>query len=221
MSEYDGKVVFGMEVDASGVEESVRRAAQEAEQALSEKPVALNAEVRANVDADGAAQMSLLADETGRAAAYAAENAVATAGAARQAERTAEAMMKAWASAASVGSSANGMSNAMRLACAAAQKLPSAIASLLGKLVGSGSQPQKHAVGLDVVPYDEYPALLHRGEMVLNAAEASAYRLGSEGRAAEASVNYDRLESLLQNVTVELDGRTVGSCNAEGMSLCG
>jgi hypothetical protein len=31
-------------------------------------------------------------------------------------------------------------------------------------------------VGLDYVPYDDYPALLHKGEMVLTAAEASAYR---------------------------------------------
>jgi hypothetical protein len=33
-----------------------------------------------------------------------------------------------------------------------------------------------HATGLDYVPYDEYPALLHRGEAVLTAAEARIWR---------------------------------------------
>ena len=33
---------------------------------------------------------------------------------------------------------------------------------------------QSHAFGLDRVPYDEYPALLHEGERVLTAAEARA-----------------------------------------------
>ena len=33
-----------------------------------------------------------------------------------------------------------------------------------------------HATGLDYVPYDEYPALLHRGEAVLTAAEARVWR---------------------------------------------
>ncbi len=33
-------------------------------------------------------------------------------------------------------------------------------------------KPQSHAYGLDYVPYDEFPALLHQGERVLTAAEA-------------------------------------------------
>ena len=33
-----------------------------------------------------------------------------------------------------------------------------------------------HAAGLEYVPYDDYPAMLHRGEMVLTALEARAYR---------------------------------------------
>jgi phage-related minor tail protein len=37
------------------------------------------------------------------------------------------------------------------------------------------------AVGLDYVPYDEYPALLHRGEKVLTAEQAAAYRDGRGG----------------------------------------
>ena len=38
-----------------------------------------------------------------------------------------------------------------------------------------------HAVGNDFVPYDNYTALLHRGEMVLTAPEASDYRQGKFG----------------------------------------
>lgn len=33
---------------------------------------------------------------------------------------------------------------------------------------------KSHAYGLDYVPYDEFPALLHQGERVLTAAEARA-----------------------------------------------
>lgn len=38
-----------------------------------------------------------------------------------------------------------------------------------------------HASGLRYVPYDNYPALLHRGETVLNAADAARYKNGEMG----------------------------------------
>ena len=42
---------------------------------------------------------------------------------------------------------------------------------------GSSSQPYvRHAQGLEYVPFDDYAALLHEGEMVLTKAEARAYR---------------------------------------------
>lgn len=40
--------------------------------------------------------------------------------------------------------------------------------------MSGGGHP--HASGLSYVPYDEYPAVLHKGEMVLTAFEAAAYR---------------------------------------------
>jgi hypothetical protein len=44
---------------------------------------------------------------------------------------------------------------------------------------GNGNVTMKpHATGLNYVPYDEYPALLHRGEAVLTAAEARVWRNG-------------------------------------------
>ena len=41
---------------------------------------------------------------------------------------------------------------------------------------GSGSSRRRHAGGLDYVPYNDYVANLHRGEMVLTAREADEYR---------------------------------------------
>lgn len=46
-----------------------------------------------------------------------------------------------------------------------------------------------HAAGLAYVPYDDYPAMLHRGEMVLTALEAKAYR-------AEQYANYGMLAAM-------------------------
>ena len=41
----------------------------------------------------------------------------------------------------------------------------------------------RHAFGLERVPYDEYPALLHEGERVLTASEARAQDGGQAGAA--------------------------------------
>lgn len=44
-----------------------------------------------------------------------------------------------------------------------------------------------HKDGLDYVPYDEYPARLHKGEAVLTAAEARAWRAGKRSGTADAA----------------------------------
>lgn len=46
----------------------------------------------------------------------------------------------------------------------------------LNAAYGNGPTLQTHAQGLGRVPYNDYPALLHEGEMVLTRAEAAAYR---------------------------------------------
>ena len=67
-----------------------------------------------------------------------------------------------------------------------------------------------HAVGLDRVPYDNYPALLHKGEMVLTAAEASAYRFGGSSGVGGGTFDPAGLAMAMAGLAVQMDGRTVG-----------
>ena len=47
------------------------------------------------------------------------------------------------------------------------------------------ANPKAHAYGLERVPYDNYPALLHEGERVLTAAEARSESRGSSVQIAK------------------------------------
>lgn len=57
--------------------------------------------------------------------------------------------------------------------------------------VNSSGTDGSHAGGLDYVPYDNYIANLHRGEMVLTSAEATQYRKGNENAAGGMTINID------------------------------
>jgi hypothetical protein len=73
-----------------------------------------------------------------------------------------------------------------RIAAAAVQKMKEALDKI--DSMASSVNPPGFSVGLDYVPYDEFPALLHKGEAVLTAAEASVWRAGkksSEGTVSE------------------------------------
>lgn len=59
-----------------------------------------------------------------------------------------------------------------------------------------------HAVGNDFVPYDNYTALLHRGEMVLTAPEASDYRQGKFGADGSSGTNL--------NININVRGEVAG-----------
>lgn len=50
-----------------------------------------------------------------------------------------------------------------------------------------GGRAGSFAAGLNYVPYDNFPALLHKGEMVLTAAQSAQYRAGNGGAPATAS----------------------------------
>lgn len=94
------------------------------------------------------------------------------------------------------------------------------VSSLWTTLTGGGSAKKSsgksHAVGADFVPEDDYPALLHRGEAVLTAAEAKVWREGGNARIGQlsgtggASIDYDRLARAMSGLTVVMDKRTVG-----------
>lgn len=57
--------------------------------------------------------------------------------------------------------------------------------------VNSSGTDGSHAGGLDYVPYNNYVANLHRGEMVLTSAEATAYRKGNANAEGGMTFNID------------------------------
>ena len=69
-----------------------------------------------------------------------------------------------------------------------------------------------HASGLNYVPYDNYLARLHRGEMVLTSAEAAAYRSGKAGQSVKQfimniytqSLSKEELDSIVEYMNRKL-----------------
>lgn len=75
----------------------------------------------------------------------------------------------------------------------------------------TGTVDGSHAAGLNYVPYDNYIAELHRGEQVLTASEAAAYRAGGGGRSVVVNVNapslnQSQVDYLIARVNRELGG---------------
>lgn len=77
----------------------------------------------------------------------------------------------------------------------------SLVNQLMNSLSGGGGGDGSHAAGLSYVPFDGYLAQLHRGEMVLTALEARAYR-------AEQFANYDMVPRIQQMSNVNNNQRT-------------
>lgn len=93
-----------------------------------------------------------------------------------------------------------------------------------------GRTPGKYAEGLDYVPYDDFPAYLHRGEAVLTADEAQFWRAMGENNVAATStapMDYNALAAAVwsqapqQNISVVLDtGELVGAISTrQGQEL--
>lgn len=75
-----------------------------------------------------------------------------------------------------------------------------------------------HATGLNSVPYDNYAAMLHKGERVLTKNEAAAYRKGGSGF---ASIDYARMgkefAAAVAGMSMSMDGETVARMMAPNM----
>lgn len=73
--------------------------------------------------------------------------------------------------------------------------------------------PFGRAVGLDYVPYNEFPALLHEGEAVLTKSEANAWRKGSGevyAGGTDPAALAAAVRSALADMVISMDGKTVG-----------
>ena len=143
--------------------------------------------------------------------------------AASAAESSASAASGTASAATSVGTNLRKAATKASVASSAASSLSSGISSLQSAITslarkvnsytvptggGGTATPETHAVGLDYVPYDGYGAILHKGEMVLTAAEASAFRFG--GHSSGSGFDASALAAAMQGVEVTMDGRMVG-----------
>lgn len=80
------------------------------------------------------------------------------------------------------------------------------------KLTAYGSTADGyHAAGLSYVPYDGYVAELHRGEQVLTARQATAYRSGGGGRSVVVNVTAPSLNQSQVDYLVARVNRELGS----------
>ena len=85
-----------------------------------------------------------------------------------------------------------------------------------GKGSKGGESGKSFAVGADYIPEDDYPALLHRGEAVLTAAEAKVWReggnmrVGAAGISGGAEFDYQKLARAMSGLRVMMDGKKVG-----------
>lgn len=68
----------------------------------------------------------------------------------------------------------------------------------------SASGAEGYATGLNYVPYDGFPAILHRGEAVLTAQEANDWRSGNSG----VSIDYNRLAAAIASRPIVIEGDT-------------
>ena len=70
------------------------------------------------------------------------------------------------------------------------------------------------------VPYDNYPSLLHRGEMVLTASQARQFREGNGGFNSKElySMVASAVAQAVSNIQINMDGRSVGNAVTDQVS---
>ena len=67
-----------------------------------------------------------------------------------------------------------------------------------------GVSVEGYATGLNYVPYDEFPAILHRGEAVLTAAEAKVWRKGQQTPAMAGGITINQYIQSVPQTPVEM-----------------
>lgn len=97
-------------------------------------------------------------------------------------------------------------------------RIPDWVPGIGGKGINIPTIPRLR-VGMDFVPSDNFPALLHRGEAVLTAAEAERWRSGypmmnyagiGSYNSQNGGIDYDKLACAMSGLRVVMDGKTVG-----------
>ncbi len=116
------------------------------------------------------------------------------------------------------------LNTALREGISTTQSLVNRYNSILGKLGrrsdGSAVPIGSHAQGLTYVPSDDYPANLHRGEMVLTRLQADAYRAQLYANTHIPEVETVRAPSSApqQPAVIEIDYDRLGEATARAMS---
>lgn len=88
------------------------------------------------------------------------------------------------------------------IASAAASRVQQALSSIQAMAASAGGSVGGYATGLDYVPYDEFPALLHKGEAVLTASEAAAWRAGKKEGASSNPVESNKKADSYSGITI-------------------
>ena len=84
-----------------------------------------------------------------------------------------------------------------------------------------GVEPEgSHAKGLNYVPWDNYVANLHRGEMVLNQSQARDYRNNANGINGDAlyRIIADAVAGAVEGIQINMDGTLVGNAVTKQVS---
>ena len=99
------------------------------------------------------------------------------------------------------------------IASAAAQRMQQALSQIQAMANSAGGGEYK--TGLDYVPYDEFPAILHKGEAVLTASEAAAWRAGKKEGASVNVTESEPVTSARNGITIVQNIHAVPQTPAE------
>lgn len=99
------------------------------------------------------------------------------------------------------------MSAVNAIASAAVNRMQQALQQI--QAMASSVTVPGFATGLDYVPYDDFPALLHKGEAVLTASEAAAWRAGKKEGASVTNVEAEPITGKSSGITIVQNIQTV------------